>query len=775
MSDPMTAQEKAFWEAVAPDGQRVTIEDLYGRLDQVLTDNPDFIRLPDASSFALYSGRLEDGTSMHDAAKTLARNSNGTIGIIDNTDLGRNLGGLADAASASVENPDLIEGIISKYGDYIDFEGSTAMLGSDDFTNRAYAAFDNPSKHFASHATGNIISLSPTAYPSSAYARMELPTLLERMDGGHIQSINGLSADDLSGAIDQARANGFETIDHQLVTGGERITEAEYPYNSGKVSVDGRIAEQFDDMTVSAFLDYAVERVGNGQPPFSGNSPDRPRTVDPDLPNSRNVAPDVDVPAGTSSTSPSVFDEAATAAADMSAATPNASAAQLAQRGANGLPMNERIDQIIEASAQGKMRAFSADPEGRSVYILDEVSNNIHYIRDGVLQNTPPMENLTDARLAFGSMLHSAGRNFPDAHNGIPKISGSIGELADHMSSLRAPGWVRSATNVAEEGGSFLGRASKILGPLGVAAAGYEVYNLESQLVDYTDMGLITPDASWAYRGILTAHAAQATVDPSLVLGEGPVQAAYEVWANQYDVNDEVKEALRPGSLLRDVNQLRGWVSDRAAEAGEAVGDYVTSRADNPDLILEDFRAAGRLSAQILGDAYDRGAEVVEDLGNYGSSRWDNPELILDDLVDVGEAARDGASWMWDRASGVWDSVFGDDPEPGSVVLGDTPKVQLEMTLGDAARQFILDRNAIREATGGTAGVLDSDEVGELFNSAEAAGVQRVTVEFSEDMTSSDRAREILTTVNQAYKAANVERTLEPEPERELEDAGVGL
>lgn len=437
--------------------------------------------------------------------------------------------------------------------------------------------------------------------------------------------------------------------------------------------------------------------------------------------------------------------------------------------------MNERIDQIIEASAQGKMRAFSADPEGRSVYILDELSNNVHFIQDGVLQNTPPLEDLTDARLAFGSMLHNAGKNFPDAHTGLPRISGSIGELADHMSSLRAPGWVRSATNVAEESGSFLGRASKILGPLGVAAAGYEVCTLESQLVDYTDLGLITPEASWAYRGILTAHAAQAAADPSLVLGEGVVQGAYELWVEEYGVNDEVKEALRPGSLVRDLNELRGWVSDRAAEAGEAVGDYVISRADNPEQIIEDFRAAGRLGAQVLGDAYDRGAEIAKDLGEGLSARWDNPELILDDLVDVGEAARDGASWMWDRANGVWDSVFGDDPEPGSVVLGDTPKVQLDMTLGDAARQFILDREAIREGSGGEAGVLDSYEVAELFNKADAAGVERVTVELSEDMTFSDRAREILTSVNAAYQSANVERSVEPEPQRELEDAGAGL
>lgn len=783
----MTAEEKAFWEAVAPDGQRVTIEQLYDRLDQVLTDNPDFIRLPDASSYALYSG----GTDMHNAAKTLAANSNGAIGIIDDTVLGKSLGALADAALNNTKDPNLKADIIAKYGDYIDFENSDAVLGRSEFVNHAYAAFDNPSRHFASHATGNIISVSPSAYPSSAYARMELPTLLKGLDEGRIQSINGLTADVLSDAIEQARSNSFRTIDHHLNTGTERITSTEYPYNSGKASVDGQMAAQIEKVTLEGFIDDAVERVSAGQPPFTVNTPDAARPVpesdarqpapDPDAPDTRAPPPNPDVDTPVQPVSPEtpkgtgVFDDASKAAADIRAASPGANAAELAQSSASRLPMNERIDQIIDASAQGKMRAFSADPEGRSVYILDEVNDNVHFIKNGVLQNTPPLESLTDARLAFGSMLHSAGKNFPDAHNGIPRISGSIGELAEHMSSLRAPGWVRSATNVAEESGSFLGRASKILGPIGVGAAGYEVYTLESKFVDYTNMGLITPDASWAYRAILTSHAAQATLDPSLVLGEGPVQGAFEVWAHQYDINDEVKKSLRPGSLLRDVNQLGEWMSERAAEAGETVSNYVSSRADNPDLIVEDFREAGRLGAKVLGDAYDRGVKISEDLGNYANSRWDNPELILDDIVDVGEAARDGASWVWDRASGVWDSVFGDDPQPESVVLGDTPKVQLEMTLDDAALQFIMDRDAIREANGGQAGVLDSEEIVELFNNAGATGVEHVTVELSEDMTSSDRAREVLTSVNEAYQAAHAQRVVETEHQQEFEDAGAGL
>jgi len=664
---PMDAQEKAFWEAVAPDGKRVTIEQLYDRLDDVLTDNPQFVQLPDAKSYALYSGRL-DGASMHEAAQALAKQSGGAVGIIDNTQVGKSLGLFAELSGASQNSPEIIDDIIARYGDYIDIEGSVAEFGDAAFTNQTYAAFDNPSTHFARHATGDVIALSPRAYPGSAYARVELPTLLKGVDEGRINSLNGLTADDLADAIEQARANGFAPVDHPLRS-GIRIDDTNYPYGTGQSAVDGSIGAQFDKVSVDDFVEDAVERVRSGEPPLRASPPDSGR-VDPGRPGAADPAA---TPGPSTSTTPepgrgtSVFDEAAEAVADMKASAPASTAAQLAARGAGSLPVTQRIDSIIEASAQGKMRAFSADPNGRSVYVLDELSNTIHFIKDGALQNTPPLENLTDARLAFGSMLHSAGKNFPDAHNGIPKISGSLGELADHMSSIKAPGWVRSVSNSADEAGSFLGRASKILGPLGVAAAGYE------------------------------AHAAQATLDPSLVLGEGAVQGAFELWKNQYDVNDEVGQALRPGSLVRDLNSLKNWMGERAAEAGEVVEDYVLSRADNPQLIFEDFRAAGRLGARVLGDAYDKGAELAEDLSNYANSRWDNPELILDDLTEVGEAAKDGASWIWDRANNLWDSVFGDDPNPGSVVLGDSPKVEIELTLGDAARQFMLDRNAIRE------------------------------------------------------------------------------
>ena len=779
LSRPMSADELRFWEAVAPNGSKVTVEQLYQRLDAVLAANDDMIRLPDAEGYVLYSGDLHprgtpDNTSMHDAAKELYARSGGRMGIIDETVTGRSLGTFAELAGASVGDQGLVDDIVARYGRYIDFDGSEARIGTQAFTDASYRAFDMPSKHFATYAHGDVIALSPQAWAGGAYARVELPTVLQGMESGRIDTLNGLDADDLAPAIAEARAKGFALVDPPPAD--PRKIPAyldDFPYETGRAQGNAAMAESITRAGgLDAYLGDVLDELGPARA-TPGADPDAPDSrTPPDTSVSPDArTPDVDVPDANPGRGASVFDDAVDDANALRAGSPGASAGDLAARNASSLPVGERIDAIIEASSQGRMRAFAGDPDGRSVYILDEVSNSLHHIEEGVLRTSASFDDLQDAQLAFGSLLHGAGRSFPDAFDGLPKISGSLGELADHMASLRAPGWVRSAAGAADEAGSFLGRASKILGPLGVAAAGYEVYSLESKFVDFTSFGLIDAEASWAYRGILTAHLAQATADPSLVVGEGAVQGAYELWAQEHEINDEVKEALRPGSLVRDVAELSSWIGDRAAEAKESVEEYIATRADNPGLIIEDFEKAGRLGSVMLETAYDRGAEIAGDLGSYASSRWDNPELLGEDLKAAGTAIRDGARWVYDRGSELWDRAFGDDPAPETVMLGDSPSVELELSLGDAARQYVLDRDAVREAAGGQETVLDSDEVGQLFNSAQAAGVENVTVTLSEEMSSAERARAILEGVNSAYRSAEAERTVErsTEPEMELE------
>lgn len=62
---------------------------------------------------------------------------------------------------------------------------------------------------------------------------------------------------------------------------------------------------------------------------------------------------------------------------------------------------------------------------------------------------------------------------------------------------------------MASEGGKVLGTASKVLGPLGVAAAGTEAAGLEMKLQDFEDFGLVEPETMLAYRAILVTHTAQ--------------------------------------------------------------------------------------------------------------------------------------------------------------------------------------------------------------------------------------------------------------------------
>lgn len=91
----------------------------------------------------------------------------------------------------------------------------------------------------------------------------------------------------------------------------------------------------------------------------------------------------------------------------------------------------------------------------------------------------------------------------------------------------------------------------KVLGPIGFVGAGIEAVGLEGSAHAAFTKGDLSKEAFIAYQGILTGHTTQATVDPSLVAGELPVQAAYQKWAKAYgiDENSPEYELYRPGAL----------------------------------------------------------------------------------------------------------------------------------------------------------------------------------------------------------------------------------
>ena len=108
----------------------------------------------------------------------------------------------------------------------------------------------------------------------------------------------------------------------------------------------------------------------------------------------------------------------------------------------------------------------------------------------------------------------------------------------------------------------FLGKASKILGPVGVGAATYEASVLEAKAREFEEYGALSEDAVTQYDLILVGHVGQATVDPTMVGGEALTKTAFETWANHHDISDEMKAELAPGLLI-----------DMVGKAGQAIYD----------------------------------------------------------------------------------------------------------------------------------------------------------------------------------------------------------
>ena len=766
MADPK--YDIDFWEALVPEGERpISMSELSKRVGTLLETRPEYAQLPDADTLTFYSAR-SNGTSMNGAAVDLARQSDGAFGAIDNTTVGRNLGGLWDLSGQlqgldpdSADAQRILEQAQARYGEFVKLDEPGQVIGSREFGSRLYESFDAPSNVYSRSATGDVVTLIPEATVEGAFYREELPNIVEGLAEGRIDRVNGVPAEAFSDLIETYRAD--PGAPGALDPFFERF-KADIGYQIEQRGVDGLVEDYVEGRDVPRRpLDAAPARPDA----TDASRPDvTPDTVPDATP---NAGLDGGGQASEAPRSGSVLDGAE---ADVRASTAaGASAADLADAGAGNLFDTDAIRRLGEASEAGQVRAFTADPDGRTAYLLDRSTGTMMEIENGRIVSANTFDSVQDANLAFGAKLDEAGRLFPEAFDGLPRVSGSLGEFAEHMDDIRAPGWVRSLAGTADEGASFLGKASKVLGPLGVAAAGYEVYNLESQLVDYSEMGLVSAEAVWAYRGVLTAHAAQATVDPSLVGGEVVVQEAYDAWVEHYDIPPTVAEALEPGSLLEDLDSARQWLGDRAEEAGVAIEEYATTRWNDPSLMIEDFRRVGRLGERIIGDAYERGAELAGEMQDYAQSRWEDPSLLADDAASAANTAWEGikgaGNWVWDNTFGG-----GDEPDATTQILGEDPAMSVTVPLEDAARQFVLDREAAREA-GDDVSAFEDPALREVFDRAQTHGVEAVTVEVREGMTYLERAEAIAKSVHdagaEAERSNGLERAAEPAPEAEAE------
>ncbi|MCW5735037.1 MAG: calcium-binding protein [Enhydrobacter sp.] len=138
------------------------------------------VRLDGSTSTVLYGGPLgiagadldaDELVDAHDLAESLARQSEGRIGVIDNTDAGRILGG-----------DDLREVLLRANG------ANEAVVDS-----RLYdlgGLWDTTSARFAGQLTGPVLSVVPFADAGRIWSQTELRALLNNAD---VSSINGIT------------------------------------------------------------------------------------------------------------------------------------------------------------------------------------------------------------------------------------------------------------------------------------------------------------------------------------------------------------------------------------------------------------------------------------------------------------------------------------------------------------------------------------------------------------------------------------------------------
>lgn len=187
---------------------------------------------------------------------------------------------------------------------------------------------------------------------------------------------------------------------------------------------------------------------------------------------------------------------------------------------------------------------FWADDHGRVTHYLDEASNTVVTISPSG-ESIHNFSTLEDAENFFGTKMDEALR----ARGELPDlIRGGHNALADAFQATRHF-WPRVGATVADVG-TFLGKTAKVLGPLGVFGATAEAAELGMTAHRLEQYGLLPENFVYAYDALLAGHVAQATVDPSLVLGEGAIQLAFDELCDQFDIPHHIREEIEPSSLL---------------------------------------------------------------------------------------------------------------------------------------------------------------------------------------------------------------------------------
>ena len=425
-------------------------------------------------------------------------------------------------------------------------------------------------------------------------------------------------------------------------------------------------------------------------------------------------------------------------------------------RGAMSEADARHVDDVL---SDPKVKGFSVDPDMETQHYYSKAQNAVVTIdKDGTMS----LERGTADRPAghiFRDHLQEAAERFPDFHEGsLPaRITGGVSGVADAVAEANKTGVWKTLGNVAEDSGKFLGKASKILGPVGVGAATYEASVLEAKAREFEEYGALSEDAVMQYDLILVGHVGQATVDPTLVGGEALTKTAFETWANHHEITDEMKAELAPGLLI-----------DLVGKAGQAIYDtYDDVKGYGEDLArevtegLEDI--AGMPSHRRMIDDMDpysapRGNGLKDFLGlpkfspSFGTGSWQEGALQMDGQSQgqtLGEASIQQASFS---EAAISESSGTVSLEDAIVMLAED-----EQTLSLSAQDG--HSSPIQEA-------LNHPDAAHMFKTLHINGVTTLKADITPNMGAEDRASELLLAGRDATLEAGLPM---PSEARELE------
>ncbi len=707
----MSQSSQDIWNALTKDGP-IPIEGLQDAVDTLLTEQPNFAVNPDVNTSLLYSGPVHK-LGAYDISQNLSARAGGQLGTVDMTPIGKVLGDLT-ASDPVLSHAKNVQAMKDRFGDRIDF----GNLDDEVVLNKIYGTFIPASDSYVSQIEGRVITATPESLVNRVYAETEVPQIAEGIESGRITHVNGIESAAFKPFLDindpEARRLAFkDAFDESFTQNLKEARPEAYRAADGK---PGFIAADTKDMQIlGAGDDVEMDRAAR---PSKGHIPSR------------------DFIEGVESNR---------------AATPK--------------PASALSDDVVQARAKfdvlsdPKVKGFSVDPEMETQHYYSKAQNAVVTVdKDGGIS----IERGTAERPAghiFHDRLQDAAERFPEFHEGrLPaRIQGGGSAVTDAVAEINKTGIWKTLGNVAEDGGKFLGKASKLLGPVGVGAATLEAAILESKAREFEEYGALSEEAVLQYDLILVGHVGQATVDPTMVGGEALTKTAFEKWADHHGISDEMKTELAPGLLIDAVGKagqaiydtyddVKGYGEDLAREVTEGLEDIVGMPSHRNFMDdMDPYHAPNNSFKDFLG--------LLKFSPSFGSGSWQEGALKIDghsqEEQTLGRASIQEASF----------SETNRVEHPGTVALEDAIGML-------AADQKALNAPSTGEQASPIQDAVNHPDAAQMFQNLHTHGVKTLTAEITPDMSAESRVSELLLAGQEATQQAGIPM---PSAQRELD------